>query len=94
MAHLMVMYGKPTDAAAFDRYYADVHTPLTHKIPGLRKFETSAGDIGTPQGPSDYHLIAILHFDDLAAIQSAFASPEGKAAAADLANFAGAGSKS
>ena len=36
-------------------------------------------------------MIAVLRFDDLAALQAAFASPEGKAAAADLANFAGGG---
>jgi uncharacterized protein (TIGR02118 family) len=91
MAKLMVLYSKPTDAAAFDKYYAEVHTPLTHAIPGLRKFETSVGDIGTPQGPSNYHLIAFLHFDDVAAIQNAFASPEGQAAAGDLKNFATGG---
>ncbi|HWE47391.1 MAG TPA: EthD family reductase [Caulobacteraceae bacterium] len=91
MAQLMVIYSTPADAAAFDKHYADVHTPLAKKIPGLRRFETSAGAIGTPSGPSAYHLIAILHFDDVAAIQAAFATPEGQAAAGDLRNFASAG---
>jgi uncharacterized protein (TIGR02118 family) len=36
-------------------------------------------------------LIAILHFDDLAAIQRAFASAEGQAAAADVRTFATGG---
>ncbi|HEY3813035.1 MAG TPA: EthD family reductase [Caulobacteraceae bacterium] len=93
MAQLMVKYRKPTDAAAFDKHYAEVHAPLAKTIPGLRKFETSHGAIGTPQGPSDYHLIAILHFDDVAAIQAAFASPEGRAAAGDLPNFASGGAE-
>ena len=93
MAQLMVRYGKPADATAFDKYYADVHIPLTRKIPGLRKFETSHGVVGTPEGPSDYYLIAILHFDDPAAIQAAFASPEGQAAAGDLPNFASGGAE-
>jgi uncharacterized protein (TIGR02118 family) len=39
----------------------------------------------------NYHLIATLHFDDLAAIQKAFASAEGKAAAADVQSFATGG---
>jgi len=37
----------------------------------------------TPFGPSGFHLVATLHFDDMAAIQKAFASAEGQAAAAD-----------
>jgi uncharacterized protein (TIGR02118 family) len=37
------------------------------------------------------HLIAELEFDSMEAIQAAMASPEGQAAAADLANFAQAG---
>lgn len=93
MAQLMVKYCKPSDTAAFDKHYAEVHTPLAKTIPGLRKFEVSHGGVGTPQGPSDYHLIAILHFDDVASIQSAFASPEGQAAAGDLKNFASGGAE-
>jgi uncharacterized protein (TIGR02118 family) len=91
MAQLVVTYRTPADIAAFDRHYADVHAPLAHRIPGLRRFETSAGPVMTPEGPSDIHLIAILHFDDMAAIAAAFASPEGQAAAADVANFATGG---
>jgi uncharacterized protein (TIGR02118 family) len=36
-------------------------------------------------------LIAILHFDDIAAIQKGFASAEGQAAAADVQKFATGG---
>ena len=93
MAQLMVLYGKPADAAAFDKHYAEVHTPLAKAIPGLRKFETSHGAIGTPRGPADQHLIAILHFDDLGALQAALGSAEGQAAAADLGNFASGGAE-
>lgn len=38
----------------------------------------------TPAGPSDFHLIATLTFDNLAAIQAAICSAEGPAAAADV----------
>jgi uncharacterized protein (TIGR02118 family) len=93
MAQVMVMYRKPADAAAFDKHYAAVHAPLAKAIPGLRKFEVNAGAIGSPQGPSDYHLIAMLHFDDVAAMQAALASPEGQAAAADVGNFATGGAE-
>jgi uncharacterized protein (TIGR02118 family) len=57
----------------------------------LRKYEVSQGPVTTPAGPSDYHLIAILQFDDLAAIQRAFGSPEGQAAVADVQTFATGG---
>ena len=59
--------------------------------PGLRKYEVSRGPIATPNGASGIHLIATLHFDDIAAIQRAFASPEGQAAAADVRTFATGG---
>jgi uncharacterized protein (TIGR02118 family) len=91
MAHVVVMYKTPKDAAAFDKHYFEIHAPLAKKIPGLRKFEVSQGPVGTPAGPSGFHLIAMLYFDNLAAIQAGFGSAEGKAAAADLPKFASGG---
>jgi uncharacterized protein (TIGR02118 family) len=88
MARLVVMYHTPADAAAFDAHYFGTHVPIAKKIPGLRKYEVSNGPIGTPAGPAKIHLIATLHFDSMSAIQSAFASPEGQAAAADVQKFA------
>ena len=87
MARLVVMYKTPEDAAAFDRHYFDTHVPIAKKIPGLRKYEISQGPVVTPTGPSGFYLIATLYFDDMAAIQGAFASPEGQAAAADVQTF-------
>ncbi|NLG77508.1 MAG: EthD family reductase [Xanthomonadaceae bacterium] len=91
MAKLVVLYKKAQDPAAFDAYYASTHAPLAKKIPGLRTFEISTGAVSTPQGDSNYQLVAILSFDSLEALQKGLASPEGQAAAADLANFAQAG---
>jgi uncharacterized protein (TIGR02118 family) len=93
MARLVVMYRTPKDPAAFDRYYFATHVPIAKKIPGLRKYEVSEGQVATPAGASGFHLIAILHFDDVAAIQRAFASPEGQAAAADVQTFATGGAE-
>ena len=87
MARLVVMYKTPKDAAAFDKHYFGTHIPIAKKIPGLRKYEISNGPVVTPAGPSGFHLIATLHFDNLAAIQNAFASAEGQAAAADVQTF-------
>ncbi|MEP7084837.1 MAG: EthD family reductase, partial [Betaproteobacteria bacterium] len=38
-----------------------------------------------------FHLIALLEFDSMSAIQQALGSPEGAATAKDLGNFAQAG---
>jgi uncharacterized protein (TIGR02118 family) len=91
MARLVVMYRTPKDAAAFDAYYFATHIPIAKQIPGLRKYEVSRGAVGTPAGPSNFHLIATLHFDDMQAVQAAFASPQGQATAADVAKFATGG---
>lgn len=91
MAKLMALYKKPADIAAFDSHYFSKHIPIAKKIPGLRGYEVSSGPVGTPAGESPFHLVALLSFDSLAAIQQGMASPEGAVAAADLANFAQAG---
>jgi uncharacterized protein (TIGR02118 family) len=91
MAQLVVIYKTPRDAAAFDKHYFEKHVPIAKKIPGVKKYEVSQGPVATPAGPSGVHLIATLQFDNLAAIQKAFASPEGQAAAADVQTFATGG---
>jgi uncharacterized protein (TIGR02118 family) len=91
MAHVVVMYKTPKDTAAFDKYYSETHIPIAKKLPGLRKYEVSRGPVATPAGPSAFHLIATLYFDSMAAIQAAFGSAEGKAAAADVQKFATGG---
>ena len=91
MADVVVLYKTPKDAAAFDKYYVETHIPLAKKLPGLRKYTVSKGPVATPAGPSAFHLIATLSFDSMAAIGAAFASPEGKATAADVPKFASGG---
>lgn len=91
MARLMVMYRSPKDPIAFAKYYLEIHVSIAKRIPGLRKYEISEGSVATPAGPSAFHLIATLHFDDVAAIQRAFASSEGQAAVADVQTLATGG---
>ncbi|MBQ9351930.1 MULTISPECIES: EthD family reductase [Phyllobacterium] len=88
MARMVVIYRTPKDVEAFDRHYFDIHVPLAKKIPGLRKYEVSDGPIATPLGTPDIHRIGTLYFDDLAAIERAFASAEGRAAGEDRRIFA------
>lgn len=91
MAYAMVMYKTPKDSAAFDKHYFETHIPLAKKLPGLRKYEVSQGPVATPAGPSNYYLVAALHFDNLGALKAGFGSAEGKAAAADVQKFATGG---
>src|SRR4051812_46305514 len=90
MAQLLVLYNAPTDPAAFQRYYFETHTPLAKKIPGLRSLSISDGPIQALAGNAPY-LIASLTFDSMEVLQAALASPEGKATADDLPNFASGG---
>lgn len=91
MAKLIVLYKTPADPAAFERYYFDTHVPIAKKIPGMLRYEVNAGPLASPGGASPYHLIATLEFESMSALQQAMGSPEGRAAAADVPNFAQAG---
>ncbi len=87
---LMVCYGPPADPAAFDAYYTSTHVPLAEKIPGVASF--SARHCASLDGSAaPYHLIAELGFPSREALNAALSSPEGQAAAGDLANFATGG---
>ena len=88
MAKMVVIYRTPKDPAAFDRHYFEIHVPLAHKLPALRKYEVNASAVSVLQGNPDVYRIGILYFDDLTALQTAFASPEGRACAADRKLFA------
>jgi len=88
MARMVVVYRTPKDPQAFDRHYFEVHVPLAKKLPGLRQYSVSRGPIATPAGGPPFHMVATLHFDSLAAIRAAFATPEGQACAADRRRLA------
>jgi uncharacterized protein (TIGR02118 family) len=91
MVKLVVLYGTPDDPAAFDAHYAGTHVPLAEKVPNLRRFE--AGKVlGTPGGAAaPYYLMAELSFDSAEELEQGLGSPEGQAAAGDVANFASGG---
>jgi uncharacterized protein (TIGR02118 family) len=91
MVHrLMVSYGTPEDPETFDAYYRDIHTPLALKQPGVL-----ALTVGRPRSLDPSHtvpyLVADLDFESEQAMHETLASPEGRAAAKDLANFATGG---
>jgi uncharacterized protein (TIGR02118 family) len=88
---VIVLYGHPSDPAAFDDHYANTHRPLVDKLPGLKLFEISRV-VGTPEGGDlPYYRIAELSFESQEAMQAALGSPEGQETTGDLPNFASGG---
>jgi uncharacterized protein (TIGR02118 family) len=91
MDRVLVLYNKPADPAAFDRYYFETHVPIAKKVPGVRSYVVSHGPLNVLAGSESPYFIAELEFNSMTDLQSALASVEGHAAAADLGNFAQAG---
>ena len=91
MVHrLVVSYGQPADPAAFDSYYRETHAPLALQQPGLVRLTYGHAASLDPSTPAPY-LVAELDFDSEEAMGASMASPEGRAAAKDIANFATGG---
>lgn len=91
MIQLTVIYGRPQDPAAFDLYYQERHAPLAKTLPGLRGYVVNKPAPVNEQEQLPHYLIAELYFDNAQALQAAFQSSEGQAAAGDLQNFATGG---
>jgi uncharacterized protein (TIGR02118 family) len=84
---ITIGYKQPTDPAAFDRYYTETHLGVASKIPNVQRFV--AGHTENPDGSSpQYYQLAEITFASKDAALRALGSPEGQAAAADIANFA------
>jgi uncharacterized protein (TIGR02118 family) len=86
MVRFLVAYEKPNDPEEFDRHYREVHIPLARKLAGLRRYTISRNVAAVRGDP--YHLIAELDWDDMAALEQAFQSPEGRATGEDVAILA------
>lgn len=87
---LIVLYHHPEDVEAFDKHYDGIHAPLAAKLPGLRAYTVQRPASAGGQRPA-YHLIAVLTWDDEQAFNAAMTSEEGRAAVADVGEFATAG---
>ena len=87
MVKLVALYARPADPEAFDRHYHGVHLGLVRAYPGLRKLEVTRVT-GAPIGEASIRVMAEMYFDDKNAMESALASPAGKAVTRDLLSFA------
>ena len=91
MIKATVLYGQPTDADAFEKYYIETHLPLVAKTQGVLKAEFSKCFPNPDGSAAAFYRIADLYFASPAEMQEAMGSAEGKAMAADLQNFATGG---
>ena len=82
----LALYETPADPEAFDRHYREVHIPLGRRLPGLRRYTVSR-DVAAVRGGAPYYLVAELEWDTMDDLRAAFASPEGRATAADAARL-------
>ena len=88
---LTVLYGHPTNPAAFEKYYAEVHLPIADKITGFTRFELSKGLPGPGGGMPAFYRMAEFWFESPSALQTSMGSAAGQATAADLPKFATGG---
>ncbi|HWA07204.1 MAG TPA: EthD family reductase [Ignavibacteria bacterium] len=87
MIKLIAMYKTPSDVEMFEKHYFEKHMPLVEKIPGLIKSEVSKlKDL--PGTETNYYLMTEMYYEDMDSFNAAMASPEGKASARDIVNFA------
>ncbi len=89
MHRLTVLYHPPADPGHFREYYVGTHLPLAAKLPGLVKMEYSLDVAGI--GESPYFAVFHADFESAEAMAAAMGSDEGKAVAADVANYATGG---
>ncbi len=88
MVKLLVLLQKRPDKswAEFHRYWLEEHAPIARSIPGLRGYvQNHATDPRTAT-----FAVSEFYFDDLAALQRAFESPDGQATLKDAAVFSDA----
>jgi uncharacterized protein (TIGR02118 family) len=85
-----VLYPQPDDRAAFDAYHDDIHVPIARGMAGLVRWTAHRIDARDGELPP-YHMIVQLSAPDRETLEKVLNSPAGKAAAADVPNFATGG---
>ncbi len=91
MIKLTVLYGHPTDPAAFEDYYANIHAPIALQMKGHSQVEYTKFLSAPDGGQAAYHRMAEFWFPNAEAMQATMSSPEGQATGDDLPNFATGG---
>jgi uncharacterized protein (TIGR02118 family) len=91
MMKLTVLYGQPTNVEAFEEHYRNTHLPAVAKLTGVARLELTKFVAGPDGGKPGFYRMAELYFQDQAQMGQTMGSPGGKAAVADIPNFATGG---
>lgn len=87
MWQFVVLYRRPDDPEAFERHYRNVHIPLVHKFPGLRRMTFSKVEPDGDEAAAAVFFISTMYWDDRAGLEAALSSEARKAAYQDSAKF-------
>ncbi|MFC7156154.1 EthD family reductase [Halomarina halobia] len=68
----------------FERYYMNEHAPMAEEMSGVQRYTVAF----PAEEDAEYDALAEVHFEDRDSLDAALASDAGRAAGADLANFA------
>lgn len=88
---LVIIYGQPSDADAFETYFASRHLPLARALPFCASIEVALA-VSSPAGDAPaFYRMATLTFASEADMAACVASDAGQLALADIASFATGG---
>src|SRR3954468_2233903 len=86
MVKLQILYRQSDNEAAFEANY-ERNLALMEQLPGITRRQACVV-LGNPSGKSPYARILELYFADYETMDRALFSPQGRAAGADLMQFA------
>jgi len=86
MVELIVLYKTPNDPEHFEKYYREVHGPMTGKLPGVKGYKYGRVH-GLDGGAGEFFWYWSGTWESRQACLDAIASPEGQAGAADVPNY-------
>ena len=72
----------------FRQHFEQIHGALAKQLPGLKKYTQNYVAPDPNRESPGWDAIVELYFDDAAAMEAAWASPQGAASDADLPKFA------
>ena len=91
MMKVTVLYGRPTSAEEFEKYYGGTHLPLAAKMEGVERIEFTKFVSGPDGAKPAFYRMAELYFTTKAQMEQSLKSPEGQATVADIPKFATGG---
>lgn len=90
MVNVLILFGIPRDAAAFDNYFTTSYLPLLHTVPNLEGLVVNRV-AGAAKGDTPFYLIAEMRFGSEEAMQEGLNSEAGLSMAKEMSQFASGG---